>query len=115
VPSAEKRLDDDLRQRTVRSLGRRQAAGGYSGNFRHNRSTSVLIVASAASSSGVRSAPRDQLTDDVHFGLAHAASGDGRVPTRIPLATIGGFWSKGIAFLFTVMPALPSAASATLP
>ena len=37
------------------------------------------------------------------------------VPRRMPLATIGGFWSKGIAFLLTVMPALPSAASATLP
>ena len=37
------------------------------------------------------------------------------VPTRMPLATIGGFWSNGIAFLLTVMPALPSAASATLP
>ena len=37
------------------------------------------------------------------------------VPTRMPLATIGGFWSNGIAFLLTVMPALPSAASAALP
>ena len=37
------------------------------------------------------------------------------VPTRMPLATIGGFWSNGIAFLLTVMPALPSAASASLP
>ena len=37
------------------------------------------------------------------------------VPMRMPLATIGGFWSNGIAFLLTVMPALPSAASATLP
>ena len=37
------------------------------------------------------------------------------VPMRMPLATIGGFWSKGIVFLLTVMPALPSAASATLP
>ena len=31
------------------------------------------------------------------------------VPTRMPLATIGGFWSNGIAFLLTVIPALPSA------
>ena len=37
------------------------------------------------------------------------------VPSRMPLATIGGFLSKGIAFLLTVMCALPSAASATLP
>ena len=37
------------------------------------------------------------------------------VPMRMPLATMGGFLSKGIAFLLTVMPALPSAASATLP
>ena len=37
------------------------------------------------------------------------------VPMRTPLATIGGFWSNGMAFLFTVMAALPSAASATLP
>ncbi len=37
------------------------------------------------------------------------------VPMRIPLATIGGFLSNGIAFLLTVMPAFPSAASATLP
>jgi hypothetical protein len=34
---------------------------------------------------------------------------------RMPLATMGGFWSKGMAFLFTVMPAFPRAASATLP
>ena len=37
------------------------------------------------------------------------------VPIRMPLATIGGFWSNGMAFLLTVIPALPSAASATLP
>ena len=37
------------------------------------------------------------------------------VPMRMPLATIGGLRSKGMAFLLTVMPALPSAASATLP
>ena len=37
------------------------------------------------------------------------------VPTRMPLATIGGFWSNGIAFLLTVMPAFPSAASAAFP
>ena len=37
------------------------------------------------------------------------------VPMRMPLATIGGFLSNGIAFLLTVMPARPSAASATLP
>jgi hypothetical protein len=37
------------------------------------------------------------------------------VPILIPLATIGGLRSKGMAFLLTVMPALPSAASATLP
>ena len=37
------------------------------------------------------------------------------VPTRMPLATIGGFLSNGIAFLLTVMPALPSATSAALP
>ncbi len=37
------------------------------------------------------------------------------VPIRIPLATIGGLRSKGMAFLLTVMPALPSAASAALP
>ena len=28
------------------------------------------------------------------------------VPMRMPLATIGGFWSNGIAFLLTVMPGL---------
>ena len=37
------------------------------------------------------------------------------VPTRMPLAVSGGCVSKGIAFLLTVMPARPSAASATLP
>ena len=37
------------------------------------------------------------------------------VPMRMPLATIGGFSSNGIAFLLTVMPARSSAASATLP
>jgi len=37
------------------------------------------------------------------------------LPMRTPLATIGGFLSKGIAFLLTVMPALPSAASAAFP
>ena len=37
------------------------------------------------------------------------------VPRRTPLATIGGFLSNGMAFLFTVMPAVPSAASAALP
>ena len=37
------------------------------------------------------------------------------VPMRMPLATIGGFLSNGMAFLLTVMPALPRAASATLP
>ena len=36
-------------------------------------------------------------------------------PMRMPDATIGGFRSKGIAFLLTVMPALPRAASAALP
>src|SRR4029078_5278904 len=80
-----------------------------------------------------RERARDELGDEVHFRFAHAAAGDrgcadadpagdhrravgdAGVPTRIPLATIGGFWSKGIAFLLTVMPALPSAASAALP
>ena len=33
----------------------------------------------------------------------------------VPLAVIGGVWSNGIAFLFTVLPARPSAASAALP
>ena len=37
------------------------------------------------------------------------------VPMRMPEATMGEFWSNGIAFLLTVMPARPSAASATLP
>ena len=37
------------------------------------------------------------------------------VPRRMPLATIGGFLSNGMAFLLTVMLALPRAASATLP
>ena len=37
------------------------------------------------------------------------------VPRRMPLATIGGLVSNGIAFLFTVMPARSSASSATLP
>ena len=37
------------------------------------------------------------------------------VPRRMPLATIGGLVSNGIVFLFTVMPARSSAASATLP
>ena len=37
------------------------------------------------------------------------------VPMRMPLPTMGGFLSNGIAFLLTVMPARPSAASATLP
>ena len=37
------------------------------------------------------------------------------VPMRMPLAIIGGFWSNGIVFLLTVMPALPSAVSASLP
>ena len=37
------------------------------------------------------------------------------VPMRMPLGFIGGLVSKGIAFLFTVMPASPSAFSASLP
>ena len=37
------------------------------------------------------------------------------VPMRMPLAVIGGFGSNGMAFLLTVMPALPSAASAAFP
>ena len=37
------------------------------------------------------------------------------VPMRMPLATIGGFLSNGMAFLLTVMPARPSACSAALP
>ena len=37
------------------------------------------------------------------------------VPSRMPLATIGGLVSKGMAFLFTVMAACPSACSATFP
>ena len=37
------------------------------------------------------------------------------VPTRMPLVTIGFSGSKGIMFLLTVIPALPSASSATLP
>ena len=36
------------------------------------------------------------------------------VPRRTPLATIGGLVSNGMAFLFTVMAARPSAASATV-
>ena len=37
------------------------------------------------------------------------------VPMRMPLGFIGGLVSKGMAFLFTVMPASPSAVSASLP
>ena len=37
------------------------------------------------------------------------------VPIRRPLATVGGRGSFGTAFLFTVMCALPNAASASLP
>ena len=37
------------------------------------------------------------------------------VPMRRPLVTIGGRGSLGTAFLLTVMLALPSAASASLP
>ena len=37
------------------------------------------------------------------------------VPMRMPLALSGGFWSNGIVFWFTVMPALPSAVVASLP
>src|SRR5262249_55480898 len=37
------------------------------------------------------------------------------VPNRIPLAIAGGFSSYGTAFLFTMMPAASSAASASLP
>ena len=37
------------------------------------------------------------------------------VPSRMPLATIGGCSSNGMAFLFTVMPARPRAASQTVP
>jgi hypothetical protein len=37
------------------------------------------------------------------------------VPMRMPLGFSGGLVSNGIAFLFTVMPASPSAFSASLP
>ena len=37
------------------------------------------------------------------------------VPRRNPLVTRGGCGSLGMAFLLTVIPAVPSAASATLP
>ena len=40
---------------------------------------------------------------------------DAGVPMRSPLVTIGGRGSFGTAFLFTVMLARPSAASASLP
>ena len=41
--------------------------------------------------------------------------GTAGLPILIPLATIGGFSSNGMAFLLTVMPARPSASSATFP
>ena len=50
---------------------------GYSGNFRHRASTSAFTLPSAASSSGDRQRARDELADDIHFRLAHAAAGDG--------------------------------------
>ncbi len=88
---------------------------GYSGNFWHRASTSARTMPSARSSSGVFKA-RVMNSAIVFISAAFmprvVTAG---VPMRTPLATIGGFWSNGIAFLLTVMPALPSADSATLP
>jgi hypothetical protein len=88
---------------------------GYSGNFSHSVWTSVRTVAATPSSSGVFSTRAMKSAINSISGSVIPRVVIAGVPIRIPLATIGGFSSNGIAFLFTVMPALPSAVSATLP
>src|SRR4030095_5147291 len=86
---------------------------GYSGNFRHNVSTFSRTPAATVSLSAAAST--------VAMNSAIASISGSRIPRLViagvpilmPLATIGGFLSNGMAFLFTVIPALPSAASAT--
>src|SRR5262249_17325130 len=99
------------RQRAVRTED--GGYSGYSGNFRHRVSTSARTMPSARSSPGACSARamRSAIASISASRMPRVVTAG--VPIRIPLATIGGFWSNGIAFLFTVMAALPSAASAT--
>src|SRR6185295_195842 len=88
---------------------------GYNGNFRHSASTSARTAARTRSSSADRSARviRSPITSMSASRIPRVVTAG--VPMRMPLATMGGFLSNGMAFLLTVMPALPSAASATLP
>ena len=91
-----------LRLRIQREL----AAQGF--DFRpHHRQRRVVF------GSGERA--RDELGDRSISGSRMPRVVTAGVPMRMPLVTIGGFVSNGIVFLLTVMPALSSAASATLP
>src|SRR5207247_8197737 len=90
---------DQLRQRRAAletrywrsSAGLETCYSGYSGNFRHSVSTSIRIVVSARSSSGalsarVMSSPMTSISASRIPRVVTAG-----VPTRMPLATIGGF------------------------
>src|SRR4051794_13339638 len=108
--------EDGVHGRVKRcAVGTGGYASGYRGNFRHRASTSVFTRPSAASSSGDVSARVINSAIRSISGSRMPRLVTAGVPMRMPLATIGGFSSNGMAFLLTVMAALPSAASAALP
>ena len=101
------------RGRERRALGRRRRGA-------RRRGGSVAQLARRADLGERRSrcrplqGPRDEPADLFHLLRAHAARGEGRRADADAEATIGGFVSKGIVFLLTVMPAWSSAFSADL-
>src|SRR5262249_26317775 len=110
---AEDRADvADERSRRLVLLRHRVA---YNGNRFASASTSFRTACATSWSSG---AARTRAMNPAMASISASPSPrvvTAGVPMRIPLAVIGGFLSNGIAFLLTVMPARPSAASATLP
>src|SRR5687768_3035550 len=114
-PAFERGQQSGKRPRVREDLGDALAQASYNGNVRHSFSTSTFTIWSAASSVGVASARAmsSPIVSISRSPMPRVVTAG--VPMRMPLAVIGGLGSNGMAFLFTVMPALPSAASAALP
>ncbi len=87
----------------------------YTGNRRHSSST---CGRTRSISDGAPSASRICATKSATCSICASLKPrvvEAGVPRRRPLVIVGGRGSFGTAFLFTVMLALPSAASASLP
>ncbi len=114
---ARRRATSAARDRLARSRRRSRGGGrsGRAGTRRRAPRRRLFTAASAAASAG---AARARAKSDAMRSISGSRMPrvvTAGVPTRMPLATIGGFLSNGIAFLLTVIPAWPRAASATLP